>query len=185
MKLNDHLPVFQFRTYHETRIRATPEQVYEIAQNFDFHKLFISRILLGLRSFPGMVFKLFGRSYRQVTETQGMDDMGFIKLAENPPRELVYGLVGRFWKLKPDSIHLAVDEFKDFNARGQAKAGWNFLIHPVDDRWIKLSTETRVQCMGAWARARFMSYWTIIRPFSGLIRREMLYWIKKDAEKGT
>jgi hypothetical protein len=38
----------------------------------------------------------------------------------------------------------------------------------------RISTQTRIRALGGGARRRFRLYWLIIRPFSGLLRREML-----------
>ena len=44
-------------------------------------------------------------------------------------------------------------------------------------------TETRVYCLDEVSRKRFKLYWMLIRPFSGLIRREILQAVKRNAER--
>jgi len=46
----------------------------------------------------------------------------------------------------------------------------------------RLTTETRIKCLDEDSRSRFGWYWAFIRPFSGLIRMEMLRAIKRKAE---
>ena len=46
----------------------------------------------------------------------------------------------------------------------------------------ELTTETRVLCADAGARRRFLPYWYLIRPASGMIRRVMLREIRRSAE---
>ena len=50
---------------------------------------------------------------------------------------------------------------------------------------IRLTTETRVKAADARTRAGFRLYWLVIRPFSGLIRREWLRAIARRAERGA
>ena len=45
-----------------------------------------------------------------------------------------------------------------------------------------LSTETRILCLGPKALKRFRAYWMVIRPFSGIVRKEWLRIAKKMAE---
>ena len=49
--------------------------------------------------------------------------------------------------------------------------------------WVTLlATETRVLCLDTASRRRFRLYWTLIGPFSGLIRKDILRSIKRQAE---
>jgi hypothetical protein len=45
-----------------------------------------------------------------------------------------------------------------------------------------LATETRVLCLDDSSRRKFKLYWTLIAPFSGLIRNEALRVVKRAAE---
>ena len=58
-----------------------------------------------------------------------------VLLAETE-RELVFGLIGQFWKLTGDeSIHLAnAQEFLDFDQPDYAKAAANFIVSENDDK---------------------------------------------------
>jgi len=67
-------------------------------------------------------------------------------------------------------------------AAGTAKAAWNFTVKPCADGTTELRTETRVLCADAATRRRFRTYWTLVAPFSGLIRREMLAAFRSAAE---
>ncbi|MCU1338883.1 MAG: hypothetical protein JWO19_4464 [Bryobacterales bacterium] len=50
------------------------------------------------------------------------------------------------------------------------------------DGATELRTETRVLCADVATRRRFGAYWTLIKPFSGLIRLEMLAAVRSAAE---
>ena len=45
-----------------------------------------------------------------------------------------------------------------------------------------VATETRVRCTDAASLRSFRRYWRVIRPFSGLVRREALRAIRRTAE---
>lgn len=45
-----------------------------------------------------------------------------------------------------------------------------------------LSTETRIKCFGSAALWKFRPYWSLVRPFSGLIRKAILKQVKTAAE---
>jgi len=107
-----------------------------------------------------------------------------VKVAEDPGRELVFGIAGRFWR--PDGGLRKIpnrDAFVAFVEDGFAKGAWNLRIEPVDGGACDLTTETRVQCFGAAARRKFRLYWSLIGPFSGMIRRALLRDIRRRAER--
>jgi hypothetical protein len=108
---------------------------------------------------------------------------GFAILEEDPPREILLGLVGRFWTFSgalraTDAVH-----FRGPQERGTARAAWNFLLEQQAKGEVRLSTETRVQPADAESARRFHRYWKLVRPWSGLIRRYMLRAIRREAER--
>ena len=107
---------------------------------------------------------------------------GFTKLEEVPDREVVFGIAGRFWRLDGDLRHLADrEEFLAFAEDGCVKGAWNLRVEPSDSGAV-LSTETRIQYFGPAARRKFRLYWTVVGPFSGLIRRGLLRSVCRRAE---
>jgi hypothetical protein len=95
---------------------------------------------------------------------------------------MVLGLTGKFWKINGDLRQINSENFQEFNEKGFAKAAWNFSLDEAGGATL-LKTETRVQCLDEKSRKDFGFYWTLIQPFSGWIRKEMLKTIKKHAEK--
>ena len=114
---------------------------------------------------------------------QDMVKENFILLAEDHPNEIVLGAVGCFWKPIPMALKMENPvSYLDFQKPGYAKIGWNILIEKPDELPLRVSTETRVQCLGKKALFSFLPYWAVIRPFSGMIRIKMLQEIKRMAE---
>jgi len=62
------------------------------------------------------------------------------------------------------------------------KIFWNFYFKKTGENKTIVSTETRILCLTKKSKSRFSFYWFFVRPFSGIIRLEMLRLIKRKAE---
>src|SRR5215212_6508338 len=62
------------------------------------------------------------------------------------------------------------------------KIFWNFYFSEVEKNKTVVSTETRILCLTKKSKFWFSLYWFFVRPFSGIIRIEILRLIKKKAE---
>src|SRR5438309_608815 len=109
---------------------------------------------------------------------------GFALLEERPGEELVLGTAGRLWRARGELCATSPVRFRAPAPSGTAKAAWNFEVGLRADSATELRTETRVLCADVTTRRRFRAYWTLIRPFSGLIRQEMLAAVRSAAESG-
>lgn len=176
--LEEVLPLYDISSYYSIQIKASPDRIYDVIHE-GIPSGAVTRLLMGLRSVP----RIF-----QKKKTHLLEDP-FYRLKEACNREMVYGIIGQFWKpvVRPISIH-SLDDFLSFHREGYCKAALNVRIEAVNSRESLLTTETRVQSFGD-ARIQMKRYWRVIRPFSGLIRREMLRKVKSKAElparKGT
>jgi hypothetical protein len=182
MRLDDFLPDYEFRERHDMLVRAEPQAVYGAIKSLDLSRSLVVRFLFALRSLPGRFRPSRSRSSLGLT-LPALLAGGFTILADEPPEELVFGIVGRFWRLSGGGLGVAAEDFKAFAQPGYAKAAANFLVVPASDGRIRLSTETRIHCTNGGARLRFRFYWIAIRPFSGLVRRAMLRSIREAAER--
>jgi len=185
MKIDEFVSDYQFSEYHEIRIAATPRAVWNAAMGADLNESVFVKTLMSMRFLPARLAgaKFKGRGFPMTFDD--FVDVGFIKLAEDYPGEFLLGLAGRFWKLSGELLDLTPDEFFRFHTPGYAKAGWNLVFEEIGTGRTQLGTETRIMCIGAEAKWKFLPYWMLIRPFSGFIRMEMLRIIKKRAERGT
>ncbi|MEO6638943.1 MAG: hypothetical protein ABIN25_11745 [Ginsengibacter sp.] len=59
---------------------------------------------------------------------------------------------------------------------------WNFGFDVTEKNKTLVSTETRILCLTKKSQAAFTLYWFFIKPFSSLIRKEILRLIKRQAE---
>lgn len=182
MLLEQFLPVYQFSEYHQALVKAPPDVVYQAIRHADMAKSFLIKALFFLREAPARLLGWDKEEQRMGYTIEDFQRLGFIPLADDPPSEMVLGLVGRFWSKDFGIQRLQPEQFAGFRENGYAKVVLNLEVHQLGQGICRLSTETRIQCLGPWARKRFRMYWTLIRPFSGLIRREWLRIIRIEAE---
>lgn len=164
--MNDVLPHFHFSEHHSIRVPATPERIWSVIRHGELTTHPLVRLLLKLR----------GLGRKTTPQTFSIDlflEEGFRVLKEDPPRELVLGLEGPFWRPACKLREVDLQSFREPVPSGAARAAWNFLV--AADGTV--STETRILCAED-SRRKFAVYWFFIRPFSGLIRRLMLRAIR-------
>jgi hypothetical protein len=189
MLLDAVLPEFDMRASYGTQVLASPERVYASVRTADFDHWGLMRVLSMLRGLPGLLAAP-RETWRRVRAQGGrrrvlLEDVlasGFTLLGEQPGEELVLGTVGRFWLARGDLRPVSAEIFREVSVPGTAKAAWNFAVHPGTGGRTVLTTETRVLCADHATRRRFRTYWSVVGPFSGLIRREMLAAIRDTAE---
>jgi hypothetical protein len=106
---------------------------------------------------------------------------GFSVIGERPGEELVLGTVGRFCRARGELCATSPARFREAAPPGTAKVAWNFIVGRCSDGTTELRTETRVLCADVAARRSFRAYWLLIKPFSGLIRRDV--WLPFEARQ--
>lgn len=185
MHIDERFPVYDVHATHKIRINASANRVYNACRKFDLSLSPIVKTLLFLRSLPAILWSMEKTKTNSLGNTlDGLLNNGFILLEENPPEEIVLGLVGKFWTMSGCIQRMTPEAFAAFNDAGYAKAVWNFHLEEQPDCSTLLNTETRVLCTDDVSRKKFLRYWFIVGPFSGLIRKEMLRTIKQQAESG-
>ena len=165
-----YLPVFDFNEVHRVMIKCPANRVKVLVDDLDFGGSWVIRTLFFLR----------GMSSRMLT-WRGLEHAGFTRL-ETTEDEMIIGLIGQFWRPSGNLQSFRPEEFSSFNKMGFQKAVWSFRLIPHNSD-CSLETETRIQCIGEDARRRFRVYWTVVKPFSGLIRMELLRGIRRSAER--
>jgi hypothetical protein len=181
VRIDDFLPTFDVSERHHTMVLAPAGRTYEAARRLDLAR---SRLIRGLIAARGIPLLVRGRRLRPRTMT--LDDLvqaGFIWLAEEPGEELVLGIVGSFWKPTGGVRRIEPSQFVRFEEPGVAKAAWNFRVLPDGDERSFVVTETRVRVPDEASRRKFVLYWAVVGSFSGLIRKQALALVKRDAER--
>lgn len=154
-------------------VRAGPDRAYRAVREVDLSDSAVIRSLFALRGLPR----------RGPLSLDDLPRIGFVILAEDPGREIVLGLVGRFWRARGGLRRVAPGEFDAFAEPGFAKAAWNFLVEPAGGGRSAVSTETRVVTTDPASLRSFRRYWRLAGPFSALVRRRTLALIREGAER--
>jgi hypothetical protein len=168
---------------HKVEIAASREAVYHALWTTDVGGAPIIKRLIALRSLPEWIVYPKRRHYQpQKVTLYTLIEAGFGQLAEEPGREVVFGITGRFWRPVGNLLPFRQEDFSGPVPPGLARAVWNFSVWELTTGRTLLSTETRVVCGDTASRLKFRAYWLFIRPFSGLIRRVMLNAIRRESE---
>lgn len=179
-RLDEFAPTWQFREFHTRRVVASPEHVFEAINRVRADEILLFRTLTwmrrGGRPQPQSILNAGTRESLIDVATRS----GFVRLAEDPPRELVLGTV----VAAPSGTRatLTPEVFRSRLPPGFALAAMNFLVTPYGKNESVVSTETRVYANSPLARRRFAAYWRVIYPGSAIIRR---MWLRAIARRAT
>ena len=141
MIIDELLPEWDVEAEHRIRINASAEVVYEAFRSLDMGRSWGVRLLFALRGLP-----------RDALTLDGLRRLRFALLADEPPREMVLGIIGRFWTLTGHLQKTDAEHFRRFAEPGYAKAVWHFLITEASGDGVILSTNTRVLCLDEASR---------------------------------
>lgn len=179
------LDSYNFHEFHTTRVSAPPEAVYRAVLEVTVDEIRWFKSLMAIRSFPAWLFRKRPQRPASAPILEIATRASFFYLAKEPPREIVVGTVGQFWKLAggaPPPRPENPEAFVALDDAAFAKAVMNFTIEDAGRGVTILSTETRILAPEGAARRRFAAYWRLIYPGSSLIRVGWLEGIKKRAE---
>jgi hypothetical protein len=178
-RLDEFAPAWQFHEVHTRRIAAPPARVFDAIKRVRADEIFLFRTLTwirrGGRQMPQNILNAGSRESLIDVATHN----GFVRLADDAPRELVIGTVvdapaGPRRTLTPGAFQKPLPP-------GFALATMNFLVTPDGPNASRVSTETRVFANNPSARRRFAAYWRVIYPGSAIIRRMWLRAIERRA----
>jgi hypothetical protein len=181
MSLMDRfLPSYQFSERHQVTVRCRPGELLDIIQNFQPPKDRFGETAMLVRQLPARLMHVLAPS--RTPPPSPVTRANFIPLARDGDREMVGGLVGKFWR--PDFGLVGVKDASGFllcNPPKTAKLVIGFAAEQTGELTV-LATETRVYCPDRYALIMFFPYWLIIRPVSGVLRRRFLATIRRVAE---
>lgn len=165
MLLSEVLPEYDVRKRHGIGLDAPPARVWRAIRETTLGELRIARVLFHLRGLPS------------ARDRSMLDLEGFQTLAEDAERELVVGAVGKPWSPRGNLVRGA--DPRTFREPGYALMALNITYDGAT-----LVTETRVLCTDSRSRALFRSYWLVVGPFSGVVRRDWLRAIERRTKAG-
>jgi hypothetical protein len=180
-RLDDFMPAWQFRELHTIEIDAPPETAFNALKQVRADEILFFRTLTWIRRagrpLPPSILNAGSRESLIDVALNG----GFVRLAEEAPRELVIGTVvvaprGTRGSLTPDVFQKPLPP-------GFAIAAMNFLVTANGPGRSLVSTETRVFANSTLARRQFARYWRLIYPGSAIIRRMWLRAVRIRASR--
>jgi hypothetical protein len=182
-ELDRLLPAYDFVERHKRSINAPPAAVYRALKDVTLREMPVATALMAIRSVPDLAA---GRGALPSQLRRPLLDQflerDFLLLADVPCEEVVGGLVTRTGPLGALVPIAGADDFGIVAAGDIVKVAVNFTIAAAAGGTL-LHTETRVHAPDPASRRAFRRYWLVIRPFSGLIRREWLRAIARRAER--
>jgi hypothetical protein len=171
--VDEFLSTYDVESQHSTEIAASASDVYQATRTVDLSTSWIVRSLFRLRGLPTTGLTL-----------DGLRKIRFLPLLEQPPDGFVLGIVGQFWSPSGHLLAFEPGSFAELQQPGYAKAIWSFDVSPISESTCRLRTVTRVACPDPTSRRRFRLYWSLVGPFSGIVRREILRIVKRTCEQG-
>ena len=131
MRIDRFMPRYDVCARYETTVDAPAQRAYAAARHLDMRGSRLIRSLYRLRGMPDAGLTL-----------DGMLAAGFILLADAPSREIVIGLVGRFW-----SVDGAIEPVSADRHDGQVHFLGAKLLHVSEQRRVTGEVDDAViQC---------------------------------------
>ncbi len=188
--LDDYLGRYDVTETHAVVVDADIQLTWQAIRGGDLSRSAVIRVLLELRSLPNRLQRvLTGRTSGPARPPWTLDDMeraGFVRLGEQPGREIVFGSVVQPWRGVTDdepAARVEAERFVGFDTPGYVKVAFNIRVEAYGNGRALVTSETRVAATDAGSLRRFARYWRLVGPFSALIRRLMLRIVKSDAEQ--
>jgi hypothetical protein len=181
VNIDEMIPSADVTEFHARVIDAPVVQVWRAFVSLPVSDLRLARLLMALRALP---VRLRGRPVPASAVT--FLDASPVPLLDTRVHEYALaGGIGRPWSDagSPAGVKTSAD-VRDFREPGWAKIGTDFRFTALGERTL-MSTETRVSTTDPVSRRRMGSYWWLIRPFSGIIRREILRQTARRALSST
>jgi len=144
---------------HSVRVAAPPAAAIAAAKAVTPREAPLAGLLFRLRGLPAA---------RDVPFVRQMLAVGFVTVEETAS-ELVLSAEGQPWRLR---------------GRRRAEGSSVRMTLRLTADGSALTTETTVEPTDAEARRRFLRYWRVIGPFSGLVRRSWLRAAARAAQAG-
>jgi len=193
MLIDQVLPVSVARLVRHTVVEAPPEVTYAAITRTDALGDPLVRTLFRLRFAPQRIAsRVQGKEAPEaVPSSMAFADVldhpeGFRSLGEDPPHELLSGLIGKLWQKDFGLCRFAsAEEFRDFAEPGYAKTVADFSVRAYGDSRTLLSYEARTATTDDDAARKFRRYWLALKPGIAYVMAGALRLIKAEAERGA
>ena len=104
----------------------------------------------------------------------------WVKFSDDPPWELTFGVIGRFWGGETVWETIDAADFAEFERPGYAKIACSVSLRPYGSTRTLVSYEARTHALDADSRAHFLRYWRVVRPGVAIVMRAFLTAVAKE-----
>lgn len=180
--LESIMPVYEMQEVHSTHVDAPPARAFVAILAVTPGETALARPFLWIRTIPGRVSggapvdeAVWRRPFLSMPSTA--------VLGRVPDREIVVGLIGKFWRLRHGE-RVAVEsreQFMAFNNAGFCVSTLSFHVDP-EGAGSRVTSVTRVRTTDPESRRAFLWYWRAIGTGSAVLRRTWLRAVKARAE---
>jgi hypothetical protein len=107
----------------------------------------------------------------------------WVRLGEDPPHEIAFGVVGRFWTGETVWEEIDAEQFGGFSRPGFARIACNFSLRPYGSARTLVSYEARTRGTDERARHAFLRYWRAASTGAGVVMRSQLAVVAGEAAR--
>lgn len=161
---------------HQRHSQGSADSAYERLLEIRWRDLKLTSYLMTIRGFWAR--RREGLSLSALLDEKWINPESiFCSLAMKPGKYVAVGFLATPWNFtseQPLRQPTTLEELKTANAEGGLKIGMDFAFTPASGGCV-ITTTTLCEASTASAAKKFRPYWWLIRPFSGLIRREILW----------
>ena len=166
-------------------IQGSTDRVYEAALEADFARAFdearIARLATSLRSaVEAAVARLRRRPSRdpgpaEELKLAGLGSHGqYVLLGADAPREIAFGMIGRFWVVRPPGSRSTRPSSRTSTVPGTPGSRATFPFGSTAIAPTSVSYETRTRATDPDSRRAFLRYWRVAGPLAGFVLRSQL-----------
>jgi len=122
----------------------------------------------------------------ETTRLRDLEPHGqWVRLDEQPPYEIAFGAIGRFWAGETVWEQIDARQFASFAQPGMAKIACSFALRLCEERRMLVSYECRTLATDPATRRAFMRYWRPLSPFIGFVLRAQLRTIETTLDEAS
>lgn len=169
MLIDKYLADYDFNELHSVELNTEVEGIYQKMLDCDFSKSYLIKFFFRLRGIPKELYNI-----------DHLTKMGFIKLEEDPGKEIVFGMITDNPMFNSCKSNFSPKDFLLHLESSAIKAVINFQVQNHSSTVHTISTETRVWCGNKQLMLKFKIYWLFVKPFSQFIRKLMLRLMKRQ-----
>lgn len=192
MLIEQLMPYYDAVTRVHRVVPGAPEPVYRAVRSADLLRAWREsvsvRVLFAARSAGERAIAAVrgGESTEPpVPDAMRLADMAargeWVLLGEDPPHEIAFGAVGRFWAGETSWLTINRSEFEAFDRAGFARIACNFSLRAYGSGHTLATYECRTAATDDESRRAFLRYWRPLTPFIDIVLRSQLRVVESEA----